>query len=194
MMIRAGVLIGGASRRMGTAKQLLELDGTTFLERVVAALAAHAGVTLLGEGPVPPACARLPRIADVPGVRGPLAGVLAALRAGGDGAPWVIAACDQPLLTPDAVAWLVGARPDGAWAVLPEIDGRAQPFPGLYDPRCADFLERAAAGAGPAGPTALAGDPRTASPRPPAALARAWRNANTPEEAAALRGDPPRAG
>lgn len=183
---RAGVLVGGASRRMGTPKQLLALDGRSFLERVVAALGARASsVVLLGDGPAPEACAGLPRIADAPGAAGPVAGVLAALRSG-PGELWMIAACDQPLLSVAAVDWLAAQAAPDVWAVLPRIAGGVEPFPGLYDPRCADMLEEAAR-RGPAGPSALAGHARTRCPVPPAALVAAWRNVNTPEEAESLR-------
>ena len=56
-----GVLIGGASSRMGRPKHLLEHDGTTFAERAVAALRPHVGdVVLLGSGEVPSSLAGLP--------------------------------------------------------------------------------------------------------------------------------------
>jgi molybdopterin-guanine dinucleotide biosynthesis protein A len=56
--IWGGVLVGGASRRMGEPKQFLRFRGVTLVERAVAALTAHmAGVALLGDGAVPEALA-----------------------------------------------------------------------------------------------------------------------------------------
>ncbi len=44
-----GILIGGASRRMGRPKALLEWEGVTFLERIAAALQAVVPeIVLLG--------------------------------------------------------------------------------------------------------------------------------------------------
>ncbi|HSM52334.1 MAG TPA: molybdenum cofactor guanylyltransferase, partial [Thermoanaerobaculia bacterium] len=127
-----GLLVGGASRRMGTPKQLLEIGGRALGEIVATALAPHVEtLCLLGDGEVPPELAGLPRLADLPGIGGPLAGMLAALRARpGDG--WLVAACDQPGLTPEAVAWLVARRGEGELAVLPRrAPGRVEPFPGI---------------------------------------------------------------
>jgi molybdopterin-guanine dinucleotide biosynthesis protein MobB len=57
----AGVLVGGASSRMGTSKHLLTRGGVTLLERLVAALAPRvAGVALLGDGEAPKALKVLP--------------------------------------------------------------------------------------------------------------------------------------
>jgi molybdopterin-guanine dinucleotide biosynthesis protein A len=214
----AGVLIGGAGRRMGAPKQLLRHGGVTLVERAVAALAPHAeGVVLLGGGAVPPALAALPRLADAPwapapggpperaesvaeGARsgaaadgsagGPLAGMLAAVRWRPDAA-WVFAPCDLPAIAPAAVAWLLGERRPGRWAVLPRTAPGApvEPLFALYEPPAHRLLEELAA-APPAGraPRRLADHPRVAVVTVPPALARSWAGANTPAELAALGG------
>ena len=75
----AGLLVGGGSRRMGRPKALLELAGDSLAERALAAVIPRVdGVALLGSGKVPAALHDLPRLADVAGVDGPMAGVLAA--------------------------------------------------------------------------------------------------------------------
>jgi molybdopterin-guanine dinucleotide biosynthesis protein A len=208
-----GVLIGGAGRRMGAPKQLVRHDGATLAERAVAALVAHAeGVALLGAGAVPAALDALPRLADAElaggvgaGARGsgagpaaadsaadaggPLAGMLAAVRWRPDAA-WVFAPCDLPAIAPEAVAWLLGERRPGRWAVLPRTAPGApvEPLFALYEPPAHRLLEELAA-APPAGraPRRLAGHPRVAVVTVPPALARCWAGANTPAELAALR-------
>ena len=190
--VRAGVLVGGGSRRMGTPKQDLVVDGRSLLARAVAALAAAAPVTLLGgagNGDRDGDDELLAQLPDVPGVRGPFAGVLAALRWSSQ--PWLIAACDLPRLSRTAVEWLLAQRAPGRWAVLPRVDGVVQPLLAAYEPQALPLLEAIAAGAAagegraPA-PSRLAGRPHVFTPEPPAALADAWRGVNTPAELAAL--------
>ncbi len=180
--IHAGILIGGASRRMGRPKQLLELEGRSFLERTVAALAPHADeVVLLGSGPVPAPCEDLPRLPDPPGLAGPLAGILGAMRWAPAGA-WILAGCDQPMIRADAVRWLLDQRAPGRWAILPRLgEAGVEPLLAIYDARARGLLEGLAA-AGRLAPSALTGHGRVHSPAPPTDLEAAWRNVNTPED------------
>jgi molybdopterin-guanine dinucleotide biosynthesis protein A len=186
---RAGVLVGGASRRMGTPKHELLVGGEPLLARIAAALAPAGPVMLLGgagrlELPgAEPAAAEAGRLPDAPGVVGPLAGVLAALR--WDPAAWTIASCDLPRLSAEAVSWLLAQRRPGRWAVMPRVHGVVQPLLAVYEPQALPLLEAITAG-GPAGPSQLAGHPHVATPEPPPELADAWRGVNTPEELAAL--------
>jgi molybdenum cofactor guanylyltransferase len=207
-----GVLVGGASRRMGEPKQLLRFRGVTLLERAVAALAPHvAGVALLGDGPVPEGAADLPRVPDIalarvgrgaeptsaadarksppPAGAGPLAGMLAALRWKPDVA-WIFAPCDLPLIDAAAVAWLIGERRPDRRAVVPrpEADGPVHALFALYEPAARRLLEDLAAGGGRA-PRLVATDPRVAVVTPPADLAPCWRGVNTRAELEALGGE-----
>jgi molybdopterin-guanine dinucleotide biosynthesis protein MobB len=184
--VYAGVLVGGASRRMGRPKQMLELGGKTFLRRAVDALAPHAQrVVVLGDGPLPAGGEGLPRLSDPPRLQGPLAGILGAMRWAPE-ATWILAGCDQPLITPEAVEWLLSERGPGRWAVLPRrgADG-VEPLLAVYDARARRVLEGLAS-TGCLAPTALADHPRVHSPAPPSALAPAWRNVNTREDLAEL--------
>jgi len=174
--LAAGLLVGGASRRFGRAKALEPLAGRAFAERVAAALEAVAGeVVLLGGGPVPPALAGRVRLADAPEAAGPLAGLLAALRARRDRA-WLVAACDQPFLTAAACRWLAGERAPDRVAVLPRADARrVHPFPGIYEPGALPVLEALAA-SGVLSLQPLGRRPDVATPAPPAALEAALRD------------------
>ncbi|MCU0305804.1 MAG: molybdenum cofactor guanylyltransferase [Thermoanaerobaculales bacterium] len=179
--LMAGVLIGGGSRRMGRPKQLIGVSGATMAGRAAAALAGHADdVVLLGGGVVPPDLGRLPRLADAAGCQGPIAGVLAGLRAE-PACGWIVAACDMPLVEPAAVAWLVGERRPDAIIVFPVIDGRVEPLLALYEPACRPLLELAAARRELA-LHRLARHPGVRCVEPPAGLRRCWLNANTPAD------------
>lgn len=84
--VDAVVLAGGSSRRMGTDKAALVVDGEVLVQRVVRRLRPLGGRVLLARGPRPP----LPGpwagpaplvVADADGVDGPLAGLLGGLEA-----------------------------------------------------------------------------------------------------------------
>ncbi len=170
--VLGAVLIGGKSRRMGAPKHQLPWRGRSLMSSVEAALSDYvAEIVLLGghEG-----------LADVPGHEGPIGGILAALAHAPD-ALWVVAACDMPLATPEAVGWLLSQWSDDLLAVLPvDASGREQPLLALYGPGCEALLEQAT------GPRALALSDNVATPPIPAGLLPCWRNANTPADLAAL--------
>lgn len=180
-----GVLVGGASRRMGRPKQFVDLGGQTMVEHVAGALSEVVDeVVLIGNGPVPAAIEKLERVADAKGCRGPMAGILGALRARPDEC-WVIAPCDLPLLRPAAIEWLVDARRDDAVAVMPSIDGFVEPLLAAYEPTALGLFEEASTRKRHA-LHRLAADPRVAIAEPPRALRRCWFNANTPQDVLSL--------
>jgi molybdopterin-guanine dinucleotide biosynthesis protein A len=182
----AGVLIGGRSSRMGRPKHLLEWEGRTLLEHAVDVLGGRFGqVVLLGDGELPAPLLHHPRLPDPPGLVGPLAGILGALRASPD-QPWVIVACDQPLLDETALDWLLDQRTPGVWAVLPRGGEGPEPLPALYDARARALLE-AMAHEGVLAPRRLAEHPRAISPDVPPYHRDAWRGMNTRDEYDRLR-------
>jgi molybdopterin-guanine dinucleotide biosynthesis protein MobB len=180
--IQAGILVGGQSTRMGSPKQLLDHGGRTLVHRAIDGLdTISSDPVLLGSGRVPDDLAGARRLPDVPGIAGPLGGLMAALR----WAPtetWLMVACDQPLISRHAVDWLMAQRRPGRWAVMPRLgDGPVEPFLAVYEPQSLSLLERLAR-SGAFGPWRIAGHEKVASPEPPADLAACWRNVNTPEE------------
>jgi len=186
--MRRGLLLGGASSRMGRPKQLLGFGGLSLGEIVAAALQAsqdEAGFVLLGNGEFPRggphAAARLPDAADF---AGPAAGMIAAHRWAPQAA-WIVTACDHPWLRAEHIEWLAGQRRPGRWAVIPtQRDGQPSPMLALYEPQALEAMERMAL-AHPrhnARASALLELPRTAVVAPPAELADGWINVNTPEE------------
>jgi molybdenum cofactor guanylyltransferase len=182
-MIRAGLLIGGKSRRMGSAKALLRLNGETLMEKSFDTLLAVAGgAVLLGSCEVPAALETVPRLPDVPGVAGPMAGMLGAFRWDPQ-STWIISAVDMPLMEKDAWEWLLGQRRPGAWAVLPMIGRRstAETTGGCYEPMIFGYIESLAA-RGKIRLQEIAQHPKVLTPRVPEAIAHAWKNVNTPEE------------
>jgi len=181
-----GLLIGGDSTRMGRPKQLIEHAGTSFAEITHAALAPHVEqVVLLGDGEVPQSLDHLPRLPDPPGLTGPIAGLAAAVR-WAPRAAWVLAACDLPRLTTEAISWLVERRTPGRRAILPAGPaGKIEPLLAVYEPHARAAVEELVA-RGELAPRHLRGLPGVASPAVPARLAHAWVNVNRPSDLAAL--------
>ncbi len=188
------VLVGGASRRMGQAKHLLtRADGTgeTWLHRTIQILQPCCQqVVLAGCAEIPEDLRHLPRLPDSPGVNGPLAGLLSAMR----WAPrvgWLLTACDMPRLNTEAVRWLLARRSPGVWAVVPRHpwSGRVEPLLAWYDFRSRLLIESIAATNQSPGLGQVARHPKIHSVPIPAALAHAWNDADTPEAAAPFVGN-----
>lgn len=180
--VKAGLLMGGRATRMGQPKHLMRVDGETWLERVVRGVVPCVQqVVLLGAGDVPASANVLVRLPDVPDRGGPLAGMLSAMR-WDPACSWVFVACDMPLVTEAALAWVLSTRKPGVWATLPRLDadGPVEPLLAHYDWRTGRLLEACR------GPAELARHPQTLSPVVPPGFAAAWRNANTPGDAARL--------
>jgi molybdopterin-guanine dinucleotide biosynthesis protein MobB len=174
------VLVGGRSRRMGRPKHLLTKDGWTWLERTVELLRPLARqVVIAGAGAVPESLALCPRLPDAPGVEGPMAGVLSAMR-WAPWASWLVAACDLPDLSAGALEWLLAARAPGVWATLPRLAGApgVEPLLAHYDFRARALIEDLA-GRGQWRLSEITASPKVFSPAPPPELAGAWRNVNS---------------
>lgn len=187
------VLIGGKSSRMGTPKHLIVQDGQTWVERTVGLLQrSFDQVVLAGAGDVPASLGTFPRVPDVEGVGGPLAGILAAFRAYPQ-VSWLVVACDQPDISLGAVDWLLSCRQPGVLAVLPDIAGigRVEPLLAYYDRNIASVLEDMAA-QGHRRMNRLQSIPGVKTPTPPSNLHDSWHNINTPKDLAQSQGCLPR--
>ncbi len=106
--IRAGVLIGGSSRRMGQCKALLPWHGQTIVERVVqtAQCVADECVLLGTMKGVPPALGGIRILPDIHPHIGPLAGLHALLSDQSDGWSFLLS-CDIPDISTAALIELV---------------------------------------------------------------------------------------
>jgi len=186
--ILAGVLVGGSSSRMGSPKQLLDHGGRALIQRVIDGLGRiTTDPVLLGSGRVPDGLAGARRLPDAPGLAGPLAGLVAALR-WAPNAAWLMVACDQPSISRRAVDWLVEQRRPGRWAIMPRLaDGPVEPFLAIYEPQALGLFERLAR-TGKFGPWRIAEEAKVVSPAPPEELTESWRNVNTPKEFDRLSG------
>lgn len=138
------VLTGGSSRRMGTDKALLALDGSPMAMRVAAALAAAGAgeVVCVGGDDRGLRALGLDVVADRHAGEGPLGGILTALEVA-RGAVVLVAPCD--LLAPDPrtfAAIVEGAVPP-ALAAVPVVGGQRQPLNAAYRGDAAPLLQAA---------------------------------------------------
>ena len=140
------LLAGGASRRMGSPKALLPVDGTTLIGWQLARLKDAFAETLVATGPTSPLPSSLEplRVVDAWPGAGPLAGIEAGLR--GASREWAFClACDVPLATLE-VARRLAAAAAGHEGAVPRAAGRAHPTCAVYarrtGPRLRQALER----------------------------------------------------
>jgi len=189
----ACVLIGGRSSRMGRPKHLIEKeeihDSATWLEHTVGLLQPLIGdhIVLSGGGLVPESLSFLPRLPDIPEVRGPLTGILAAMRWQPE-VSWLLVACDMPDISSEAVSWLLSQRRPGCWGTVPCLheDGYVEPLLAHYDYRCGPLFERLLV-AGSLRMSLIARQGGIETPLIPPSLRSSWHNINTPEELAVSR-------
>ena len=156
------ILCGGASRRMGRDKALLDWHGARAVDRVAALAKAVGAEALVTAG----ADLGLPWVADDAAFAGPVGGVLAGARALGT-ARLLVLAVDAPTVTPQDLAPLLATG--GHYEGLPVpmvVEARAIPADAEAGWPLRRFVERA-------GLASL--------PVPAGAMAR-LRGANTPEE------------
>lgn len=153
--ILGAVLAGGASRRMGTDKALVEVAGRSLLMTATTVLqAVFREVVVVGSRPGRKSDLEIQVIPDLRPGLGPLAGIHAALTHA-DGRDVFILACDLPLVTSDLVRRIAGAaihdgKPFGVEsgcadaAVRVARDRRGpQPLCGLFRNCCLPVVEAA---------------------------------------------------
>lgn len=142
----AAILAGGESSRFGADKAMADLGGAPLIAHVRNALGGAAHLAVVGH---PAAAAFLGAItlSDSPhAVRGPLAGVLAAMEwAQGLAAEWLVTApCDAPLIPGDMATRLVEtARSANAPAAFASTTGGLHPLCAAWRPSLAERLHRA---------------------------------------------------
>lgn len=178
------ILIGGRSSRMGRPKHLIEGENkTTWLERTTDILRPMVdGLVVSGAGLLPEKLDDMVRLADIPGVVGPLTGILAASR-WQPMATWLLVACDMPHITPEAVHWLLSGRRAGCWGRVPRLaeNRYCEPLFAWYDFRAAQLFEEQLFD-GNLRIGGAASHSKIDNPVIPESLRPGWQNINTPDQ------------
>ena len=180
--VRGCILIGGKSRRMGQPKHLLTKNQKTWLAHTIDQLnEVCSEIVICGRGEIPETLHHYAHLPDPPDVKGPMAGILACMR-WLPNTNWLVAACDLPNLSVDALNWLLSQRTPGRWGVVPKLAGSPglEPLLAYYDNRCRNLFEALAAQEDYC-PLPVADHVRVITPTVPDTLADAWENANTPQ-------------
>lgn len=129
--MKAFVLAGGASSRMGRDKALLELYGQPLVEHALSKLRA-LGFAPCIVGSRPDLAAFAPVVPDNFPHAGPLCGIEAAL-AVSDAEQNLILAVDLPLVPVPFLRWIADrADLSNALATIPLVQGRPQPLCAVY--------------------------------------------------------------
>lgn len=138
--VSGAVLAGGQSRRMGSDKAALLIQGEPLLRRVASLVhAVTPDVAIIG----PPERAAL--VPDVPIIpdgwphQGPLGGIATALQAFAGNAVLVVG-CDMPFLNPALLRYLITLAPTYD-AVVVRADGEAHPLHAVYQQSCLPIIE-----------------------------------------------------
>jgi len=134
----AAVLAGGSSSRFGSPKADLEIEGRTFLERIVEMLLDGFDAVYVCGGDTEVLGSTL--IHDATPHAGPLGGIVSALDRAGD-RPVFITAVDMPLLTMDTVKRLTSPTPVRGHARIARVDRRPQPLCGTYGNELASLAD-----------------------------------------------------
>ena len=128
--IEGFILAGGASRRMGSDKSRLVLDGQSFVERIAEALSAVTTLVTVVGGSAQ-LDIKLPSAPDVYPHWGALGGVHAALAACSARFALIVA-CDFPFVTTDLFYRLASFRADFEAVAPVQGDLIPQPLCALY--------------------------------------------------------------
>lgn len=153
------ILVGGASRRMGRDKALLDFGGQPLLERIARELSAVASeVSLVGARQPYASFKNVPDAYQQWGALGGIHGALMAAKT-----DWAtVVACDLPFVTSELFERLATFVSNMTDAVVPiQADGRPQPVCALYRAAtCLPEIERLVA-TGEHTPRALLANVRT---------------------------------
>lgn len=182
------VLAGGRSTRMQADKAAIAYGARPQLAAawdLVSRHAERAFVSVRADQAEDPLRAAYPQVVDGAIGRGPIAGIVAA-QALHPAAAWLVVACDLPQLDDETLAELHRQRDPRrlATAYASRHDGLPEPLCAIYEPASREAILAFIAGGRDCPRKFLAShDVRLLPPAASAALD----NANTPEDAAAMR-------
>ena len=147
VVIAPYILAGGHSRRFGSDKARVVVDGRPMLQRIASKMAiVRQAITVVADSGDKYADLGFTTIADLIPALGPIGGLLTALRhANALHGPetWVLlASCDQIALRSDWLRTLIEHLPTDRQALAFSSPDRWEPLPGLYHASCESIVTR----------------------------------------------------
>ncbi len=146
-------------------------------------------VCLSGVGDIPESLVYLERIGDAEGFQGPMAGIMGAMGKY-PARDWLVMACDMPVVSGEAVAWLIeqfNLMQGDALIPLNAGTGKLEPLFALYRTKVAGAF-KAAAAANRFSLTSICEREKIFSPLIPEDLLTSWSNVNDEEQLKKLLG------
>ena len=141
--IRALILAGGTSSRMGADKAWMNYHGkpqVIWLYELLEGLGLNVWISLQQADGRP---AGRNTVQDFPAFQGhgPLSGVLSAAQQIGADTAWLLIGCDYPLYGTAELRHLIAARRAEALATVYTAEDRILPFPAIWEPAMLACLE-----------------------------------------------------
>jgi molybdopterin-guanine dinucleotide biosynthesis protein A len=142
--MKALILTGGKSTRMGRDKASLEIDGVSQLDRLTTLVRPLADEIFLSVAHGDAAEHSLPALPDLEPSPGPLGGLQAAFHHDPE-ATWLVLACDLALLNADDLEELVAHHDPAREATCfrNPLDDHPEPLCAIYSPSAAPRLQAA---------------------------------------------------
>ena len=133
------ILAGGESRRMGTDKAFLQLEGKPLVDRILSVFLSLFDQTILVTNrPESYQGFRVRVISDAVDIPGPLTGVYTGLLHARSEHSFV-AACDMPFLSQHLISYMIDSAGDYD-AVVPVVGGLLEPLHAVYHRRTLPVL------------------------------------------------------
>lgn len=136
------IIAGGKSSRMGRDKALLQIGGRTMIEQIVAQTADLGGDQIvITNTPERYKYLGLPTFPDVLPDKGALGGLYTAIHYAAQ--PYALTlACDMPFVNVPLLQRMLALAADFD-AVIPRVNGEAEPFRAVYSKACLGPIRRA---------------------------------------------------
>jgi FdhD protein len=138
------ILAGGSSRRMGSNKALLEVEGNSIISRIYRTLAGmFHEIIVVTNSPHDYEFLPCRKVPDIYSNFGSIAGLHSALTHSST-AHTFVTACDMPFIDQSIINYLCHLRQEeGYEAVIPYSKGGQEPLHAVYSAACKDIFEGA---------------------------------------------------
>jgi molybdopterin-guanine dinucleotide biosynthesis protein A len=141
--IKAAILVGGKSRRIGENKAFLRFGDVCLLEVIIQMVRSviHDAYLITG-GNFPCEDFALPCLNDVYADKGPLGGIFTALSRI-DSPHVFVSACDMPFMDPGLIRHMLRQVDHGSDAIVPVHDGHYEPLFAIYSRKARAPIQKA---------------------------------------------------